>query len=80
VVWHAACPEARRGGEKRTWSGGGRTAILGILLAVGVWSLVAGRSLWFDELFALHAASLSPWELLRFVRDHDAHPPCTTPC
>ncbi len=54
---------------------GGRTAILGILLAVGVWSLVAGRSLWFDELFALHAASLSPWELVRFVRDHDAHPP-----
>ena len=53
----------------------GRTVVLGMLLAAGVWSLVAGRSLWFDELFALHAASLSPQELVRFVRDHDAHPP-----
>lgn len=41
----------------------------------GVWGLVGGRSLWFDELFALHAASHPVAELVRFVRDHDAHPP-----
>ncbi len=44
-------------------------------LVVAVWALVGGRSLWFDELFGLHAA-LRPWDdFVRFVRDHDAHPP-----
>lgn len=41
----------------------------------GVWLLTSARSLWFDELFAVHAA-LHPWaDLVRLVRDHDAHPP-----
>ncbi|MFN3286615.1 MAG: glycosyltransferase family 39 protein [bacterium] len=44
-------------------------------LLAAVWVLVGGRSLWFDELFGLHAAG-RPWgDFVRFVRDHDAHPP-----
>lgn len=44
-------------------------------LVVAVWAVVGRRSLWFDELFGLHAA-LRPWaDFVRFVRDHDAHPP-----
>ncbi|MER3460757.1 MAG: hypothetical protein C4303_06440, partial [candidate division GAL15 bacterium] len=40
-----------------------------------VWALLGTRSLWFDELYALHAAGL-PWrELMTFLRLHDAHPP-----
>lgn len=44
-------------------------------LPLAVLVLVGGRSLWFDELFGLHAA-LRPWgDFVRFVRDHDVHPP-----
>jgi len=53
----------------------GRALVLAALLVSGVWLVTGGRSLWFDELFALHAA-LRPWgDFVRFVRDHDAHPP-----
>lgn len=53
----------------------GRALVLSGLLVGAVWLVTGGRSLWFDELFGLHAA-LGPWaELVRFVRDHDTHPP-----
>lgn len=53
----------------------GRALVLSGLVVGAVWLVTGGRSLWFDELFGLHAA-LRPWaELVRFVREHDAHPP-----
>lgn len=52
-----------------------RAAGLGAFLVAGIWLMEGGRSLWFDELFALHAASRPVLELVGFVRDHDAHPP-----
>jgi 4-amino-4-deoxy-L-arabinose transferase-like glycosyltransferase len=49
--------------------------VVSAAVVAAVWLFTAGRSLWFDELFAVYAA-LRWWpELLRFVRDHDAHPP-----
>ncbi len=53
----------------------GRALLVAGLAVAAVWLLTSGRSLWFDELFALHAAR-RPWpEFVRFLRDHDAHPP-----
>lgn len=52
-----------------------RALILAGLLVAGVWGVLGARSLWFDELFAWKVAS-QPWrEVVRYVQDHDAHPP-----
>lgn len=72
-VWHGGCPRGCRTGAKVDVSR--RAWVLGAFLLGGVWLLVGGRSLWFDELFALHAASRPVFELVAFIRDHDAHPP-----
>ncbi|MCS7235186.1 MAG: glycosyltransferase family 39 protein [Armatimonadota bacterium] len=53
----------------------GRALLVAGLAVAAVWLVTSGRSLWFDELFALYAAR-RPWpEFVRFLHDHDAHPP-----
>lgn len=52
-----------------------RALLWGCVLVAAVWAVLGGRSLWFDELFAWTVSS-QPWpEVVRYVRDHDAHPP-----
>lgn len=49
--------------------------VLACLVVAGAYGVLGARSLWFDELFAWKVAS-QPWqELVRYVREHDAHPP-----
>jgi len=68
--WIVRIPEAERPG-----SGDALRLAAGAVLLAGVLLLVGDRSLFFDELFAAHAASLPVRDLLRFVYRHDAHPP-----
>ncbi len=89
--------QASGAGQGQGWDSR-RALALGGFVVAAAWVLLGGRSLWFDELFSLHAASLlrtlpqrpaqlttpeqgtspdreQPGGLVRFVRDHDAHPP-----